>query len=328
MLIERAIEEFLKSNNKYMGYDETMVDNLLQVSKKYSLLSLYGPGEIEVEFLKKGIKESVKAYSSYKDNAIGIYKKFLGFLDKEYDINVDIAFPPIPVSISFERIMYIAKYLQNPEHKVKDLADILWVSERTVLDDIAKLKGNTDDPLQVCGKKFIIEDIKRRNGKVTMASTAHPIFLTGNLTQVIVTLKGLKSMSQDSAYSAYAIEMAKSIWTQLSDYAKERIIYVTSEMLPDEVEWYLSLGDKDENSFHSEYMCSNTDGAGHVIDCLKNRKACCIEYQQDDNTVVFYEDCKVYDYDGNTIKVSCKGEKVELLSDKVLRSGYTIEELI
>ncbi|QNO15939.1 hypothetical protein HYG86_14770 [Alkalicella caledoniensis] len=278
--------------------------------------------------MKVSIKESVKAYSSSKDNAIDIYRKYLGFLSKEYGIHVEIDFPPIPVSISFERIMYIAKYLQNPDHKVKDLADILWVSERTVLDDIAKLRGNTDDPLQVCGKKFIIEDMERRRGRVTMASTAHPIFLTGNLTQVIVTLKGLKSMSQDSAYRSYAIEMAKSIWTQLSDYAKERIIYVTTEMLPDEVEWYLSLGDKDENSFYSEYMCSNTEGAGCVIDCLKNRKSCCIEYQEDDNTVVFYEDCMVRDYDGKTFKVIYKGEKMELLSDNVLRSGYTIEELI
>ncbi|QNO15924.1 hypothetical protein HYG86_14685 [Alkalicella caledoniensis] len=328
MLIEQTIDEFLRKKSNYIGYEIDTVQNLLQSDKKYSLLYICGLGEIEGDSLKYSIKTSVKAYSSIKDSAIDIYKKYLGFLSKKFGIYVDVDFPPIPISISFERIMYIAKYLQNPEHEVKHLEDILWVSHRTVLDDIAKLRGNTDDPLQVCGKKFIIEDMERRRGRVTMASTAHPIFLTGNLTQVIVTLKGLKSMSQDSAYRSYAMEMAKSIWTQLSDYAKDRIILVVTEMLPDEVEWYLSLGDKDDNSFYSEYMCSNTEGAGCVIDCLKNRKECYIEYQREDNSVVFYEDCKVIDYDDTSFTVIHKGEKVRLISDNILRSSYTIEELV
>ncbi|QNO15938.1 hypothetical protein HYG86_14765 [Alkalicella caledoniensis] len=46
MLLEETIEEFLSSKKKYMGYDEKMVRNLLQVSKKYSLLEICGYGEI------------------------------------------------------------------------------------------------------------------------------------------------------------------------------------------------------------------------------------------------------------------------------------------
>ena len=327
-MLEQIIEDFLSKPMNYRGYKKTTVNNLLQSNKPYSLLYINGTGEIADDAIKMSIKESVKAYPNNKDSAIDIYKRFVAFLVRNHDVEINITFPPVPVSITFERIMFIAKYLQDPKNKIADLSDILWVSERTVEQDIAKIRGNTDDPIQVCGKKFIMPDIERSRGKISMASTAHPIFLTSNLTQIIIMLKGLKKMSEDSAYKVYAHDTAKSIWSQLSDYAKNRIIFVTKNLLPDELEWYLNLEDNDNNSFSSEYKCSNTHGTGCVIDCLKNGKSCFIEYQSDDQSVIIYDNCKIECYDGQTITVLYNGQKIHLLPDKILRSSYTPEELL
>lgn len=325
MLIEETIKEFLKYKNNYSGYNKKTVENLMLGDKEYSLIKINGLGELKAEELKESIKLSVKLYTRNKDRAIEIYKKYLNFLNTK-KFHVDITFPPIPVSITFERIMFIAKYIQNPENKISDLKDVLWVGPRTIENDLAILKG-IKNPIQVNGKRFVIEDIERSRGTVSMSSTAHPIFLTSNITQIIVTLKGLKLMSQNSAFKVYAEEMARSIWTQLSDYAKNRILYVMENLIPDELEWYKNLNIEKDDSFYNEIRCSSTEGAGCVLDCLKNGKECFVEYQEIEKTT-FYENCKILKYLDDKIRIECKGKLFDLEIDKILRSSYTLEELI
>lgn len=325
MLIEETIKEFLKYKNNYSGYNKKTVENLMLGDKEYSLIKINGLGELKAEELKESIKLSVKLYTRNKDRAIEIYKKYLNFLNTK-KFHDDITFPPIPVSITFERIMFIAKYIQNPENKISDLKDVLWVGPRTIENDLAILKG-IKNPIQVNGKRFVIEDIERSRGTVSMSSTAHPIFLTSNITQIIVTLKGLKLMSQNSAFKVYAEEMARSIWTQLSDYAKNRIIYVMENLIPDELEWYKNLNIEKDDSFYNEIRCSSTEGAGCVLDCLKNGKECFVEYQENEKTT-FYENCKILKYLDDKIRIECKGKLFDLEIDKILRSSYTLEELV
>lgn len=330
MLIEKTIDKFLSKSSYYYGYKKTTVKNLMKGKYDYSLLNIYNNDDLEANTLIRSIKDSVKGYTSSKDSAIDIYKKYISFLKTNYDFYVEIPYLPIPVSITFERIMFIAKYIQNPEHKVSDLEDILWVGNRTVENDLAVLRGNTDDPIQISGKRFVVEDIERNRGRITMSSTVHPIFLTSNLTQVLVTLKGLKFMSKDSAYKAYAEEMAKSIWSQLSDYARDRILYVTENLIPDELDWYKSLkekGKEEEDSYYSEMRCSYTEGPGCVLDCLKNGKACFIEYKNNDRTS-FYENSKIIQYLGDLVRINYKDQIIDLELDNIVRSSYTPEELM
>lgn len=124
-LVEKIIEEFLHKPLYFSGYNKTTVKNILQSDKPYSLLQINGTEEFTVEALKTSMKESVKAYPSKKDSAIDIYKRFAAFLERNYNITIHITFPPVPVSITFERIMFIAKYLQDPKNRIADLSDIL-----------------------------------------------------------------------------------------------------------------------------------------------------------------------------------------------------------
>ena len=275
--------------------------------------------------LAYNIEQSVRAYSRNKDVAIRIYKDFLGFLKTEGGIDVSVEFPPI-ANNTFERLMFIAKYLQEPDNKVADLPDLLWVSKRTIDDDIKKLRGGDDDPIQVCGKVFTIEDLERHKGSVSFPSTAHPLFLTPNLTQVIVTLKGLKHMAEDPLYAEYAHLAATDIWEQLSDYAKARIHFVFSELLPEDLTWYESLHKPDARHFYSEVRCS---GANVVMDCIKNGKTFYVEYESDEGACV-YSRCRIVprSYDGESIEVTTAGGRVRLMLDRITRSAYTAEEML
>lgn len=329
MNITPYIEEFVKLKHRYKPYSK-ICKSVLLGEKPFSLNSQ--DGYKESEYLRYSIKSSVKAYSSNKDMAIALYKDFVLYLDEQGVKIPAIDFPPVPVSVTFERLMFIAKYLQEEEHRISDLEDILWVSSRTIEDDISRLRG-LNDPIQVCGKKFFIPDTERHDGRIQFLSTAHPLFLSENLTQVLIMLKGLKKMSEDPLYKPYAEQSAREIWNQLSVYARKRIRCVLRELLPEDLEWYESLsGSHAENSFETEEACSRicNEGPSVMLDCLKNDKPFCMEYAEDCK-VMLYKDCvfeKPITHDESGYVVNCSGGRIRVKFANVLRSAYTVEELI
>ena len=331
MDITNLIDEFVKKNqrNRNKVYFK-ICRNVLLGSRPYSLNSR--SGFTESEYLPDNIKESVTIYSSNKDTAIAMYRDFLAFLERKGIDVPDVSFPPIPVSSSFERLMFIAKYLQDQNNRISQLPELLWVSPRTVEEDLRRLRGY-DDPIQVCGKKFCIPDADRQGGSIQFPSTAHPLFLAENLTQILVMLKGLKKMSEDLLYEPYALQSGWEIWDQLSPYAKNRIRYVLKELLPEDYSWYEILdAESDEYHFHSEESCSqiHNEGAHVILNCIKNGKSFCVEYD-DEGKVRLYKDCVMepgsYRANPGSIIVSCKEGLVKLQFDHIIRSAYTVEEL-
>ena len=247
--IRPYLYEFLASKvTKWAPYS-SIAASLLIEGNKYSLNTF--PDYENPDKLSMYITESVKAYTRSKDSAIAMYKDFVTFLSKR-GVEVSITFPPIPVDSSFERLMFIAKYLQNPDAEIDALEDILWISKRTIDNDLQRLRGNSGDPLQICGRKFIVNETERHSGQMHFASTVHPLFLTENLTQIIAMLKGLKIMSENVIYKIYAETTAAEIWEQLSDYAKQRIHTVLKDLLDDDPTWFEELEGKDPDRFHRE----------------------------------------------------------------------------
>ena len=313
-----------KKRSPSLLYDMKTARNLLMGDGESALINqeFYANSE----YLAYNIQASVRAYSRNKDIAIHIYRDFLDFLKTKSSIEIPVQFPPISISNTFERLMFIAKYLQDPRHKVSDLPDLLWVSQRTISDDIRRLRGDHEDPIQVCGKVFTIDDLEKQKDTVYFPSTAHPLFLTPNLTQVLVTLKGLKSMSEDPLYAEYAQLAAADIWEQLSDYAKTRIHFVLSELLPEDLTWYESLRKTSRKHFYSEVRCS---GPSVVLDCIKNGKTFCVEYEGEEG-ICLYKQCTfaLGSYNGTGIEVNTPDGCVRLCFDRIIRSAYTAEELM
>lgn len=323
MDIRAYIDEY-SQQKKFRGLPDKpgTVCDLLTSQKNYALVQqeCYENSE----YLAANIKLSVRGYTRDKKAAVRIYQHFLAFL-KEKGIVIDIQFPPIDSSNSFERLMFIAKYLQDERHEKADIADRLWVSEQTINSDIRKLLGEDNDPIQICGRKFCIEEVERSRGQVHFSSTAHPLFLTENLSQIIVLLKGLKAMSENPLYTEYAKLTAANIWEQLSDYAKTRIRFVLSKLMPEDLSWYESLR-KDNRAFYTEVRCSH---GNNILDCIKNGKTFFVEYNGE-NGICIYSQCQFVPqtYTGTSIDVDCNAGRICLQLDRVIKTAYTVEDLL
>jgi len=330
-LFEEEVSKF--ASRRIPGYKQSAVQNLLLekntpsnclITKVKRILAQRE--SVTADDFAAAVKETVESYSNNKDNAIDIFKRLQAHLLKNLEFESDIDFPPIPVSNTFERLMFISKYLQDPEKNISDLSGLLWVSSRTIEDDLAKLRGNDDDPIQICGKKYIIKDMNRKEDRITdMASTPHPFFLTCNLTEVIITLQGLKKAAEDPASRGYAEKTAASIWEQLSEYAKKRILYVSENIMPTDISWYESLEKMTEEAFWPEYYCSSF-GENAMLDCLKNGKPCYIEYQTDNGTV-FYTDVTVKKLLADKFLVEVENQELELVSNRILKSSTGLSRL-
>ncbi len=326
MRIDIFFDEFINTKFRMEKDLRKTAKELLTGSKPCDLPAMSSYQDSDC--LGVNIRESVRMLPRGKETAIEVYRRFVAFL-QEKGVEVSVDFPPIPIENSFERLMFIAKYLQDEDAKISDLPDILWVSERTIDDDLLRLRGEKD-PIQVCGRSFFIPESDRSKGRLRSASTAHPLFLTENLTQVIIMLKGLRAMSENPLYARYAEATAADIWQQLSDYAKKRIHYVLGELMPEDLGWYESL-EPCGDSFSSETQCSVS---GNVwLDCMKNDKPFFAEYQEDNKTV-FYKNCRFVPGSyratntGIVFNVECDDGLRTIESDRIIRSAYTIEELL
>lgn len=324
-----AIPEGRKKNNfsRYFPYknEKDYEKKILSLIEEY--YSVTGGYTFDTEAYKQTLKDYVTGYKRNKDALITVYKDFNHHLNDKYGFNIEIDYPPIPTSNVFERLMFIAKYMQDKDHHVKELEDILWQSDRTIADDIARLQEGSDDPIQVCGRPFTISEMDRSMGHINFGSTAHPIFLTCNLTQVITALEGLRLMSEHVEYAGYAMPMARSMWQQLSEYAQQRVFFVMENLLKKDTVWYKSLDEKEERSYRTEKECC-MDGDRVIMYCLKGNedRLCNIEYRDGEESE-FLTDVRVLEYSEEGIKINVGGKERVLDPEKVVRSSFHKENM-
>ena len=80
--------------------------------------------------------------------------------------------------------------------------------------------------------------------------------------------------------------------------------------------------------FQSERQCSRIEGSGCVLDCLKNKKSCVVEYLNEDDKVELYQVSEVTNYNTGNVWVEVDGWVIVLETGRILRSAYAIEELL
>lgn len=331
MTIHEIVLKFISKKNNYRGFDKSTVSNLLLGNSKSVSTFIEEMGDffeaeaIDNEIYVHAVRETVKSYTSNKQSAISIFKMLTEYIEKELCCKIQIDFPPIPISNTFERLMFISKYFHDPKNTVGELEDILWVSDRTIEKDIAKLRGNDDDPIQICGKQFIIDDTVRTMGHLQFESTVHPFFLTCNLTQVVATLKGLAELSKQPEWKGYTQSLSRNIWDQLSDYGKERVKYVMTKLMPEDMSIVQELEDKSYDAFFSEADCSALGDNGLLMS-MKNEKPAYVEYRSANGTV-FYENVRFINYVDDGYRVTINGEERILEADKIIRSTVNKEKM-
>jgi len=333
--LERLAVDFSKMKHK--PYEKTTVKNLF-IKKEddgsynnktfmyhISEMGRCADGKIDNDMFSGAVMNTVKSRTSKKESAIALIKMFTAFIAEHKGPKFEVQYPAIPIDSTFERLMFITKYLQDPQNEIKGLEDELWQSDRTIADDLKKLRGRDDDPISVCGRKFIVDDCERKNGHMSFASNVHPMFLTNNLTEVIAMLKGLKHMCEEPTMKPYALNVAGNIWAQLSDRAKNRIVYVLTELIPDDVEWYTSLEDKGSYAFSSERLISSVSR-----DCLmyvmKADEGCFIEYDGENGHEIIKADLVHFSWT-DEITIIVNGSPRTIDKNKILCSALTIEQL-
>ena len=196
------------------------------------------------------IRDAVKNANNGKDKLIGIFRGFTDFL-AGHNVIVPISYPPIPLSDAFERQMYILKYFQKKGRTMSSLQDVLWVSSRTLEEDLQVLRNYGDEPVRLLQQEITVP-LLRDDGEIGFESTAHPILLVPNLTQVMIQLEGLRAMCENPLYKGYAHALAENIWSQLTDYAKDRLRYVVTNVLHQSDSWYADLSDAAQPLFRDE----------------------------------------------------------------------------
>ena len=338
MDISPYILEYAGQKHFYnLSCDADTVRGLLTGRNTYALINQECYGDSDC--LAANIRQSVTSYTRDKATAIAIYKDLLKFLrGKKLGIDLDVDFPPENVSNRFERLMFIAKYLQDPNNRKQDLYNeddperrggLLCVSEKTIRNDINALRGRGACRIQVCGRVFQCDDVGAVQDDAHQCSMAHPLFLAPNLTQAVIMLKGLKEMYQNPLYAEWAEMTAADIWDQLSAYAKRRIRFVFEDVFPEELEWFDNLHMLGNNSFYSEFSCKSTEGI--LLNCIKHDIPCNVEYQ-DESAVRIYHQCKIakesfFKYDG-TIEVDTDKGRVRLDLQKIKRVSSSPEGLL
>lgn len=328
------------TRKKQYGFDSDTVKNLFIKKKRdgkqyhpnsfmYNIIHTGADtGYVDEDGYEDAIRTTVRSYTNNKESAIILFKRFDAYVRNKTGMEFHVHYPPIPLNSTFERLMFISKYIQDQKAQISALEDILWVSSRTIETDIRKLRGMDEDPIQICGKQYILPEMIRENDRISsMPSTVHPLFLTCNLTEVIITLEGLKVMAENPALKGYALKTAGDIWEQLSDIARDRILYVVSELMISDKDWYLSLGKHGDHSFWPEKYVSRF-GHNCMLDCLKNDKPCYIEYLDEDGETKIIHVDQVTKYVDHRFTIRIGDQTLKLDGNRIIRSTLTIEEIM
>lgn len=326
--IKEMVETF--AGRRHVSYKKSTVINLFGLSggKPYSFLSqcqrqTFPETERSAmaDLIASAIKGSIRDYPSGKKTAIELYKAFVGFLSDKYELSVNVDFPTVAIWDPLERQLAIIKMLHERNISTINMADRLFVSDRTIEDDLKMIRESDTEALQLMGQPVKIP-YKRRNRHFTSESTAHPIFLMANLAQVITILEGLGKQSQLKEYERFALLTAVNIWSELSDYARERINRLSDTLALDRV-WLRKIQRMSEegvsNLFQTERACSDVDTVMSLIMIHKSGEKCFIEYKDESGQIVFLKDVRIVS-NGKT-DFTYRSEKIEgtLKKDQVLR---------
>ena len=145
------------------------------------------------------IKESVKSLTTDKGMAIKRYKLFIQWLQRNLTEDIHVEWPPIDVSSRIDRLVYIMRtFHEQPGNIAAFLSEKLWMSERTIEDDLSSIQYDVAVDNSFLNQSFQINGIARANGSVHFLSSVHPMLLMENLTSVAVMIQALLEKARNA----------------------------------------------------------------------------------------------------------------------------------
>lgn len=167
-----------------------------------------------------------------KRKAYQYIKAFYNFIEKKCNSRLKIQnlfYQGRILENKIERQLDIIKKLQETPMTKDELADYYCVTRKSIDRDIDELQI---DGLQLLGQKVKLKveyrlsqkgEANTRSQELYYSSTAHPIFLPLNMTQVYAMTAGLKKLARGSEYESILNHIADWVYSQLTEYAKDII---------------------------------------------------------------------------------------------------------
>ena len=183
-----------------------------ETPERFSLRALQAPGGA-LPLLDAMLDTIHAAPTRVKNRPLGVMRRLLAHLRDAFLIDLDEeALPRDIPDISLRRLDML-KYLHTPKTRAQLLSRYI-ISERTLRDDLNALEMGWE----LLGSTVRIQR-EDRGGAISYNSTAHPLLLMLNLTEVYALAAGFPQTAKGSVFEDMAAYLSRAIQSQLSDYA-------------------------------------------------------------------------------------------------------------
>lgn len=313
----KSIEEFVYQNDGEQIRLIDLVDSCLENSRSgYRNLSNKNYAEAFNAIVEAVVLylEDFNATFSYKQRTKQKFSEWLKTIQKKYQIeNVDL---PSDLDVDEEDfgIAMVKALHSRPGLTKKDLQDKLKMNDpRSIQKNLRRLCpdlyegseiGENYAPMRVGGQPLTVK-IKMNKGKnhkrfYNTPNTLHPIVLQENLLQVEILLRSL-SLNCQQYNSTISYYIALDIWSQLSDYAKEKI--KKDFQCEDDIHLeFINYIDDDTPDNHTCLFMSQREMIEQIdpsiydilrdVEKVPNRR-CAIRYKDEDGRRFYLENVKI-----------------------------------
>ena len=183
--------------------------------------------------------ENLEGHYSFRRKTRTMFAAWLKDIRKAYKLEKEKSkIPEVFLFENGEEVIEMVKALHRPKGVSKaELVERLAIQSRSIQKNLRRLSpdlyegsktemGDEYKPFHIGGQpvtvKIKIIEEKNNSRRYKTPNTLHPIILQENLLEVEILLKSL-SLSCDRYNSNISTRIAFDIWSQLSDYAKEKI---------------------------------------------------------------------------------------------------------
>lgn len=331
------IQHFAESSYKY---DDKKYEKILFDNENYSLVRQEAIKQIQDKNIIKStnktilntqiaeaIEESLKNMKHFKDKVLGkeIYNEMANYLNENYCFNIDLTrVNETIIGTPEERCMYLLRqtereYYRGERKNLTEISEELGCSRRALEKDIKKM---TEQGFKLLGMNIKLVDEDKNILK--MESTPHMVILMQNISQLLVLLEGLRAMEKVRAFNGYARNTACSIWNQLTEYTREKILDALEKLIEEgqDITWYFELDkeSKEYSRFQTEVESCGGDPCSHLMHIGKNERLCNITYTDNEGKEATIHDCRVihyHPYDGKAVLENLNG-RYEIDDEKIL----------
>ena len=293
IFIKDIIEQHIEDKSLYMNASKKKTfigffDSLLSDVDEHNMEWI--KNQSDADAFGRIAYDLINTAKKSKPDKAEMYNDFVRYINKAELYDHGIVFDEIPVPLNtLERRLDIIKNYGNKKTKHqrnKVLAEKYGVTEKVISADInAILSGE----LNVYGQEFDLDALSAPENEIK--STVVPVVLALNVQEVISMLEGLY-IQKDTVLGESAVKTAVSIWSQLSDYVKDRIMNPQVDINLHS-EWYEYLNkkaDKNNRKFVPERNYNKIES--RLLTIFKNGDRCDIEYEQD-QILEWIKDAKV-----------------------------------